>query len=134
MTRWLANVCRSACQPKCRSPARFSSCSSRPSASFFGRGGMAFIYEARHTGLDKRVAVKVLCEHLAPSSLAAARFEREGRAASRIRHPNVVQIFEVGRHDGTPYLVMQLLEGTDVAGHSEARGALTSRVTHLVHY
>jgi serine/threonine-protein kinase len=88
------------------------------------RGGMAMLYEARHATLGKRVAIKVLQDHLAVNEVASARFEREGRAASMIRHPNVVEVFETGRHLGAPYLVMELLEGEDLATLLRSRGRL----------
>jgi serine/threonine-protein kinase len=89
-----------------------------------GMGGMASVYEARHSALGKRVAVKVLHPHLASNAVAAARFVREGRAASAIRHPNVVEVFEIGVEDKTPYLVMELLEGDDLATHLQSHGRL----------
>jgi serine/threonine protein kinase len=93
-----------------------------------GLGGMASVYEARHTALGKRVAIKVLHPHLSSNPVAAARFVREGRAASAVRHPNVVEVFEIGIQSGTPYLVMELLEGGDLATHLHARGRLSVSV------
>jgi serine/threonine-protein kinase len=90
-----------------------------------GVGGMASVYEARHKALGKRVAIKVLHEHLAANEVSAARFLREGRAAAAIRHPNVVEVFEVGIHDGVPFLVMELLEGSDLASHLRTHGPLS---------
>jgi serine/threonine-protein kinase len=89
-----------------------------------GSGGMAAVYEARHAGLGKRVAIKMLHAHLAARSVAAERFVREGRAASSIRHPNVVEVFEIGVHEEIPYLVMELLEGEDLAKRLLSRGFL----------
>jgi len=78
-----------------------------------GRGGMGAVYEAEHVGLDKRVAVKIL-SHLGDAD-AVARFEREAKAAAKVTHPNVVQIFDVGRDDDrTHFLVMELFEGRDL--------------------
>ncbi|MGA2448767.1 MAG: protein kinase [Polyangiaceae bacterium] len=91
-----------------------------------GVGGMASVYEARHIALGKRVAIKVLHEHLLASGTAAARFTREGRAASSIRHPNVVEVFEVGLHAGSAYLVMELLEGQDLGTFLRTRGSLSA--------
>ena len=86
-----------------------------------GAGGMASVFEARHLVLGKQVAIKFLHEHLAKSNVSAARFLREGRAASAIRHPNVVEVFEVRMHLGMPYLVMELLEGQDLGAHLGTR-------------
>jgi serine/threonine-protein kinase len=91
-----------------------------------GRGGMAHVFEARHTELGKSVAVKIL--HSPIVGLAAVRrVLREGRAAAAVRHPNVVEVIDVGVQDGTPYLVMELLEGEDLAVHLERTGPLAPR-------
>ncbi|MCA9578455.1 MAG: serine/threonine protein kinase [Sandaracinaceae bacterium] len=76
-----------------------------------GAGGMAEVYEAVHRALKKSVAVKVLLPDMAENASIRDRFLREGEAASRIRHPHVVEVTDVGEHDGVPYLVMELLEG-----------------------
>jgi serine/threonine-protein kinase len=89
-----------------------------------GIGGMGHVHEARHTKLGKRVAIKVLHRHLAANAVAAERFAREGRAASAIRHPNIVEVFEIGTHEGTPYLVIELLEGEDLGRRLLFRGRL----------
>ncbi len=78
---------------------------------------MAAVHEARHVQLGKRVAIKVLHPHLAGQKQTVARFVREGRAAASIRHPHVVEVFEIGDHDGVPFLVMDLLDGIDLATH-----------------
>ncbi len=76
-----------------------------------GAGGMAEVYRARHTSLDKRVAIKMLFPELAANEDLRERFLREGRAASRIDHPHIVNVTDVG-HDGERvYLVMEFLEG-----------------------
>src|SRR5262245_35873087 len=79
-----------------------------------GSGGMGVVYEAVHTGLDKRVALKVL-----PRELAAARLERflrEARTAAALHHTNIVPVFDVGQVDGVPYYAMQLIDGTPLGG------------------
>lgn len=89
-----------------------------------GEGGMGAVYEAIHPGLKKRVAVKVLLPRIAESQEARVRFLREGEAASRINHPHVVSVFDVGEDDGAPYLVMEYLEGQTLDVFLAARGAL----------
>jgi tRNA A-37 threonylcarbamoyl transferase component Bud32 len=89
-----------------------------------GAGGMAEVFEARHEVLGTRVAVKRLRFDARARPEHSARFLREGRAAGSIRHPHVVQVFDVGTHEGVPYLVMEFLEGDDLERHLTARGPL----------
>lgn len=79
-----------------------------------GSGGMGSVYEAVLVDLNKRVALKVLSPELANRPEHRERFMREGRAAARIRHPNVVEIFDVGEHEGLPFLAMEFLVGQDL--------------------
>ncbi len=76
-----------------------------------GRGGMSEVYEALHTGLKKRVAIKALRPEFLSRENMVQRFLREGENAARIQHPHVVDTIDVGRVDGVPYLVMEFLEG-----------------------
>jgi tRNA A-37 threonylcarbamoyl transferase component Bud32 len=76
-----------------------------------GAGGMGEVYEAVHAGLNKRVAIKTLRRQFIEHETIAARFLREGQVASRIRHPNVVDVTDVGVIDGLPCLVMEYLDG-----------------------
>jgi serine/threonine-protein kinase len=80
-----------------------------------GRGGMATVFEGRHVDLAKRVALKVVHPTIAPDASTVRRLLREGRTAAAIRHPHVVDVIDVGMQDGKPYLVMELLEGEDLA-------------------
>lgn len=90
-----------------------------------GQGGMACVYEAVHIGLGKRVALKVMQPHVALNQVTSARFVREGRVAARIRHPNVVDVLDVGTStDGVPFLVMELLEGVDLSAFLRERRAM----------
>ena len=75
-----------------------------------GSGGMGEVYRAEHTGLHKVVALKVL-RAPARDEDARVRFLREGELASKIQHPNIVDVTDVGEHEGTPYLVMEYLDG-----------------------
>jgi eukaryotic-like serine/threonine-protein kinase len=79
-----------------------------------GAGGMGAVYEAQHTDLKKRVAVKTLYDRLARLPEARARFLREGEAASRMRHPHIVDVTDVGTYGEMPFLVMEYLEGEDL--------------------
>ena len=72
---------------------------------------MGVVYEAEHTGLKKHVAIKTLHSTMASDPLIRARFLREGEAASKIRHPNVVDISDIIDDGAFPYLVMEFLEG-----------------------
>ncbi len=79
-----------------------------------GAGGMGEVYRARDTRLDRAVALKLLPRDIAAGPDGAERvrrFEQEARAAGALDHPNVLAVHDVGRHDGAPYLVCELLEG-----------------------
>lgn len=81
-----------------------------------GRGGMGIVVAARHLVLDETVAIKFLTEEALASEEAVARFEREARAAVKIKNEHVVRVFDVGRlASGLPYMVMEYLEGEDLA-------------------
>ena len=94
-----------------------------PSGTMFGRhsvirlvasGGMADVYEAEHLDLQKRVAIKVMRPSLAGDPSLVQRFVLEARAASKLRHPNVIDIRDVGVQGGRPYMIMELLEGVEL--------------------
>jgi serine/threonine-protein kinase len=89
-----------------------------------GEGGMARIYQAEHAGLRRQVALKVLIDGFARDPEGRERFLREARIAAAIKHPNVVNIFDVGVHEDIPYLVMELLEGKDLEKLLEPRRPL----------
>lgn len=89
-----------------------------------GRSAIGQVYAAKHVLRDKRVALKVLAQNLVSRPAIAQRFLREGRAAARIRHENVIEIFEVGTVGRIPFIAMQLLKGESLARRF-ARGPLT---------
>ena len=97
-------------------------------AQMIGHGGMGAVYQARHLGTDRPVAVKVLLSTLLRSSEAVERFRREARAAGRLRHPNIVDVTDFGVADvagqEVAYLVMEYLEGSTLRRLIEERGAL----------
>src|SRR5215210_9024463 len=88
-----------------------------------GRGGMGEVWAARDLRLGRNVAVKLLSGHMASEAGVRDRFEAEARSAARLSHPNVVLVFDSGEHEGTPYLVMELLPGRTLADEV-ALGAL----------
>ena len=76
-----------------------------------GEGGMGVVYRARDLRLGRDVAIKVLPGELAGSPERLQRFEREARAVAALNHPNILTVFDVGMHDGAPYIVTELLGG-----------------------
>jgi putative two-component system response regulator len=80
-----------------------------------GRGGMASVYRAYHPGLDRYVAIKVLPEFLADDPSYHERFQQEARAVARLKHPNILEVFDFGYQEDLAYLVMELVEGGTLA-------------------
>ena len=79
--------------------------------TILGRGGMGVVYRARHIKLKRQVALKMLRAGAQAGPEHHARFRREAETIARLQHPNVVQIHEVGEHDGMPYLSMEYVAG-----------------------
>ncbi len=80
-----------------------------------GRGGMGVVYRARHVRLNRSVAIKMLLTGANASSAARKRFLREAEAVAGLRHPNIVQIHDMGDHDGQPYFTMEFVEGGNLS-------------------
>src|SRR6185503_15584935 len=91
-----------------------------------GSGSMGEVFRGIDTGLNRRVAIKLLSEKHRDSPELRQRFVREGRAVAAISHPNVVQVFATGSFDERPYIAMELLDGTDLGSAIEKRGPLDS--------
>jgi hypothetical protein len=88
------------------------------------RGGMGEIYRAEDAELGRTVAVKVLADHLADDEAVRGRFTREARAAARLSNaPSTVTIFDVGEHEGRPYIVMEYFSGGSLADRLTQEGA-----------
>ena len=90
-----------------------------------GEGGMANVYLAYDTILDRRVAVKVLRGDLSNDEKFVRRFQREALSASSLSHPNVVEMYDVGEDNGIYYIVMEYIEGKTLKQLIKKRGALT---------
>jgi tRNA A-37 threonylcarbamoyl transferase component Bud32 len=93
--------------------------------SLLGEGGMGAVYLAEHPFIGRRAAIKVLRRELAQDPALVERFMNEARAANAIRHPNIIDIIDVGRTpSGVPYLMMELLEGMSLAQRISEAGRL----------
>jgi eukaryotic-like serine/threonine-protein kinase len=93
---------------------------------------MAVVYLARDDELERPVAIKVLAGHLADNPAFRDRFVREARLAAGLSHPNVVQVYDAGEDDGTPYIVMEYVDGRSLADELEREGRLdAARVVDL---
>jgi len=95
--------------------------------SRIARGGMATVYRALDRRLDREVALKVMHDNLAVDNGFVSRFVREARAAARLSHPNVVQVFDQGADGAVLYLAMEYLPGRTLRDVLTERGALTPR-------
>jgi serine/threonine kinase PknH len=90
-----------------------------------GRGGMSSVYRARHSALDRVVALKVMSKELAADRISRERFMNEWRIAAALRHPNILPVHDAGEVDGRLFLAMDLIQGGDL-GHEIIRdGALS---------
>jgi hypothetical protein len=106
-----------------------------------GAGAMGAVYEARHTGLKRTVALKLLQGDTAPSPRAIARFKREAELAAMLDHPNIVRVYDHGVEDKSHYIAMELVNGQSVAeliavGEVPARRAihLARKIALAVHH
>ncbi|MEY4512909.1 MAG: hypothetical protein RLZZ450_5031 [Pseudomonadota bacterium] len=101
--------------------------------SLLGEGGMGAVFRARHELMDKPVAVKWLKPTSGDEAAARHRFMQEARAAARIRHPNVVDVYDVGEQDHCLFMVMELLEGETFADYLEQTGmSVAEALRHLL--
>ncbi|MCY3022114.1 MAG: protein kinase, partial [Planctomycetota bacterium] len=83
-----------------------------------GRGGMGVVYKARHIGLNRTVALKMILSAEHAGKEAVARFRAEAEAVAQLKHPNIIQVYDIGEQDGRPYFSMEFVEG----------GSLQSRI------
>ena len=89
-----------------------------------GRGGMATIYRGRDKRMERVVAIKVLRDIYSTDPKFVTRFQREAKAASALQHPNIVQVYDYGQTDGNYFIVMELIDGTDLRRYLRAREVL----------
>jgi streptogramin lyase len=98
-----------------------------------GRGGMGVVYRALQLDLDRPVALKLIAPQLAEDAAFRDRFGRESRAAASIDHPNVIPIYYTGEHEGTLYIAMRYVEGSDLRTLVRAEGRLDpGRAAYIV--
>lgn len=97
-----------------------------------GQGGMATVYRARHTLVDRPVAVKIMGAALARNEGLKERFRREAKNAAALAHPNIIEIYDYGEiEDGSVFLVMELLQGASLAAHIASGPIEPGRVATL---
>lgn len=92
-----------------------------------GHGGMGIVYRAKHTLMDREVALKVLHSHLVESEEFLKRFKHEAQVASKLRHPNAVMIYDFGIAEKQPYLVMEFVQGDTLKDLLSKEGAMPPR-------
>src|SRR4051812_32652272 len=90
---------------------------------WLGAGGMGDVYRARDPRFAREVAIKLIAQGLAGDSGRVLRFEQEARAAGQLNHPNILAVYDAGVHEGTPYLVSELLDGESLRSRLQS-GAL----------
>jgi hypothetical protein len=97
-----------------------------------GRGGMGVVYRAEHPRLGATVALKVMDPELALDEAFRERFVREARAAARIRHPNIIPIYDAGEWQGDLYIAMRYIEGDDLKSVLRKGGSLSEKQTYVI--
>src|SRR5258707_11637142 len=101
--------------------------------AMLGKGGMGAVYRARHILLGDRVAIKLLPPEMRSNTEWLRRFQREGQAARRFRHPNAVTVYDLRTSaDGTIYLVMEYVEGNTIDAELRKRGRFSRSVALAV--
>jgi len=86
-----------------------------------GRGGMGVVYKATDPEIGRLVGIKMMTSAVISDPDLLKRFYREAQSSGRLQHPNIVTIYDLGVHEGTPYLVMEFLEGESLDANIRAR-------------
>lgn len=100
--------------------------------ALIGRGGMSVVYRARHTALDRPVALKLLPPDIADEPLIIERFLREARAAAALQHPNIIQIYDASQYDGYYSIAMRYIDGISLAHAIPVGGLPLARAARMV--
>ncbi|MGL4419885.1 MAG: serine/threonine-protein kinase, partial [Gemmataceae bacterium] len=86
-----------------------------------GKGGMGIVYKARHIHLNRTVALKMIIHGASLSEVHLERFRAEAESVAKLNHPNIVQVYDVGEHNGAPYIALELVEGGNLAARVEGK-------------
>jgi WD40 repeat protein/tRNA A-37 threonylcarbamoyl transferase component Bud32 len=97
-----------------------------------GRGGMGVVYKARHRGLRRPAALKMVLQGTFASAKQRLRFQLEAELAARVQHPNIVQVYEIGSHEGQPFLAMEWVEGGSLADRLDGRPWPAAEAARLI--
>jgi hypothetical protein len=97
-----------------------------------GRGGMGVIYRARHLGLDRVVALKMILAGAHAGDAELARFRIEAEAIARLQHPNIIQIYDIGRHNGLPFFALEFCAGGSLADRLDGTPQPAGEAARLV--
>ena len=95
-----------------------------------GEGGMAAVFKAHDTRLDRDVAIKIIRTDTLDTQEFLARFEREAKALAKLQHPNIVNVIDYGDHEGVPYLIMEYISGGTLKGSLWPAGILQRSRNH----
>jgi serine/threonine protein kinase len=99
-----------------------------------GRGGMGVVYQARHTKLNRIVALKMILAGTHASASEMQRFLKEAESVAAMQHVNIVQIFETGQHHGLPYFTLEFVDGGTLASKARERSLLPKEAGQLVEH